>query len=161
MLFANPNALQSVLNSNQKLLMSRGFTSPEEINDGGHPGPFARVLHNQITFVRTKLVPLGHLRGGRFAINILLHPTPHRLPADLQDALRWLLVVHPGVSSALGVVLRPHFILLRATELLRISALLQNGHFTPGWPTGLPAMSSILDHLYWTALLVCALSLLR
>jgi len=33
---------------------------------------------------------------------------------------------------------------------LRISALPQNWHFTPGWLTGLLAMSPILDHFYWT-----------
>jgi hypothetical protein len=43
MLFANPNALQSVLNSNQKLLMPRGFTSPEEINEGEQTHPSARI----------------------------------------------------------------------------------------------------------------------
>ena len=46
MLFADPNALQSVLNSNQKLLMPRGFTSPEEINEGEQTHPSARI-HQQ------------------------------------------------------------------------------------------------------------------
>ena len=46
MLFADPNALQSVLNSNQKLLMPRGFTSPEEINEGEQTHPSALVLQH-------------------------------------------------------------------------------------------------------------------
>jgi len=50
MLLADPNALQSVLNSNQKLLMSRGFTSPDEINEGNQTYPSALVLPNQKTF---------------------------------------------------------------------------------------------------------------
>jgi hypothetical protein len=39
---------------------------------------------------------------------------------------------------------------------LRISALPQNWHFTPGWLTGLLAMSPILDHFYWTTPLIAA-----
>jgi len=81
--------------------MPRGFTNPEEINDGEHPGPSALVLHNQITFVRTKLVPLGHLRRDRFGW--LLHQHAFSPSAQVTTRSSWLLVARSALGF--GVIL--------------------------------------------------------
>jgi len=63
--------------------MPRGFTSPEEINEGKQTYPSVLVLRNQITFICTKLCDLSgsvisDVMGlGSYLINMLLHPAPN------------------------------------------------------------------------------------
>jgi len=64
MLFTDPTVLSGVLNTSQTLSMPRGFTSPEEIDEGQQTHPSARIRQQFPRYEKTRHGPQAAARIG-------------------------------------------------------------------------------------------------